>query len=223
MIKLFCEHQVMRKGYNMNYSEDNQLRAKLRFLARLLAKLREKTERHALGLSDFIHPKFYDAFVESVTDIRSQNKQLALTLGHFIKKITLKKKASAIKKGDRMERNDAEDFLAIYDSSWNELVASSTVRLQQKQKLSQQVLLPGTDDLTKFQIYLATEIGRCETQSYTKLVKLVISTLMLFNKRRPFEVAEMTVEDFRLARVNKDDRQEMMDALLPDEKAMADR
>lgn len=204
----------------MTFTEDNQIRSKLRFLARLLVKLRDMTGLK-LSLSDFIHPKYYDSFVSAVIELRKENQQLAVTLGFFIRKIALKKKATAIKNGNETERTVAADFLDVYDSSWNELVASSTLRMQQLQKVNKQVKLPDASDLQKLQKYVTSEIDK--STSYTHLQKLILSALILFNKRRPAEVADITLLDFRTASLSKDDRDDIIRTLSLEERAMAAR
>ena len=86
IIRIFGQLQILRKGPELDFTEINQIRAKLRFLARLKNLISEKSGEYG-ELANFLKPKHYDTFVQAVLEIREQNKQLALTLGHYIKQI----------------------------------------------------------------------------------------------------------------------------------------
>lgn len=220
LIKKFGQHQLLRKGEFVNWSETNQIRGKLRFLARLLQAV-HTTSGKTLSMSEMLKPQFYDVFVSSVLEIRKENKQLAFTLGHYVKKLCLLKTAEAIKSMDDAMKMEAERFLDLYNSSWSETVSSSTLRMQQKQKINKTVLLPTISDLEKLTKFVAYELSR--ERDYTRVQKLVIMSLILFNKRRPAEVANITFRDYNLSLHNQEDREEIIRSLSPEEKAVAGR
>lgn len=223
LIKIFGQHQILRKG-DLNFSETNQLRGKLRFLARLLLAIREKTETE-LSFSELLRPEYYDAFVAAVLEIRQSNKQLALTLGHYVKQICLLNISEGIKSENKAMRKGSEDFLKLYNSSWCTTVASSTARMQQKEKLNKSVKLPITADLIKITKFVQSEIEGelAKDTNYIRLQKLVLASLLLFNKRRPAEVADIKVSDYRLSFDNQEDRAEIMSSLTAEEEIMASR
>lgn len=226
LIRLFAKHQLLRKGDSETYQETNQIRQKLRFLARLLIQLRKVSERE-LMLSDFIAPQYYDDIVDAVLELRQANKQLAVTLGHFIKKLAILKIGEAIRQGDKAMKEVAQNFLDLYTSSWTELVMSSTIRMQQKEKLEKVVLLPTSDDLTKLSKFIDAEIEQETVQgvpsNYVRLQKLVMAALLLFNKRRADEVATMTIGEFRLGQLSKEDKSDILQHLPVDEKTISSR
>lgn len=223
LIKIFGQHQILRKG-DLNFSETNQIRGKLRFLARLLLGIREKTETE-LSFSELLRPEYYDAFVAAVLEIRQSNKQLALSLGHYVKQICLLNISEGIKSGNKVMRKRSEDFLKLYDSSWCTTVASSTARMQQKEKLNKSVKLPTTADLIKITEFVRSQIEGelARDADYVRLQKLVLASLLLFNKRRPAEVADIKVSDYRLSFDNQEDRAEIMSSLTAEEEIMASR
>ena len=55
-------------------------------------------------------------------------------------------------------------------------------------------------------------------QEYTRLQKLIMTALICFNKRRPAEVANLTLADYRLSLHNTEDREEIMKRLSPEER-----
>lgn len=64
------------------------------------------------------------------------------------------------------------------------------------------------------------ELG--ELKSYAELVLRTISGLILFN-RRPMEVAELKVTDYRFSLALQEDRVEVLDNLSVEEKVIATR
>lgn len=100
LIRLFERHQLLRKGDQVSFAELNQIRSKLRFVARLVKELHSTTGDATKTLTEFLHPRYYDDFVTAVLSIREINKQMAFTLGHYIKKLCYLKLSEAIKKQD---------------------------------------------------------------------------------------------------------------------------
>ena len=225
LIKLFARHQLLRKGDQLAFDEINQIRQKLRFLGRLLYALHQKTST-TLSFQQLLRPEFYDAFVESVLGIRKENKQVAFTLGHYIKKLCLLNIAEAIKSKNPVMKSRTQEFFDLYNGMWSETVSSSTVRMQQKAKLNQVVLLPELPDLKCLTAFVDEEIRKemaAETIDYTRLLKLLLATLVLFNKRRPAEVANLTEDEYKLSFHNQEDRDEIIATLSPEEKAVSGR
>ena len=71
----------MKKGEDLNRTEANNIKIKLRHLARLLQLLREKTDIEG-GFIKFSKPKFYDMFVAVVWELREISKQMAIAFGN---------------------------------------------------------------------------------------------------------------------------------------------
>lgn len=176
-------------------------------------------------LSDFIAPQYYDNVVDAVIELRKENKQMVLTLGHFVKKLAILKIGEAIRGQDKALKEEAQSFLDLYSSSWTELVMSSTLRMQQKEKLEKVVLLPTSDDLTKLSKFIGAEIEKETVQcaNYTRLQKFVMSALLLFNKRRADEVASMTIADFRMGQVSREERSDIVQHLPYNERSLSAR
>lgn len=203
-------------------SHENQVRAKLRFLGRLLCALRNETKQ-CLSFTDFYKPKYYNAFRDSVLKIRESNKQLALTLGHYIKKLCLLNISESSKAGSNEVRKDCQDFLDIYNAEWTDTVSASTLRLQQQHHLNKKLVLPVASDIKILTEYLKSEIAK-ET-NYTRLQKLIMTSLIVFNKRRPAEVANLTIQDFVLSKetTKEQDQSELMADLPIEEQLLSKR
>lgn len=221
IIRLFGENQILRKGDQLTFTETNQIRAKLHFLARLLAQLHVQTDS-TMSFSELLRPQYYDAFVSSVLAIRETNKQVALTLGHYIKQICLLNIAESIKSQNKAAEKEAEKFLKLYNSSWSTTVASSTARLQQMAKLNKALQLPDTNDLVNLTKFINAKICDPSTD-YTMLQKFVMTAIILYNKRRPAEVAEIKISDYQLSLHNQEDREEILNSLPAEERVVASR
>lgn len=220
LIHAFAKHELLKKGDQLNHSEFNQIRQKLRFIARLIVKLQTLSGiQHTL--TDFLQPKFYDVFVQAILKLREENQQLALTVGYYIKKLCLIKQAEGIKSGDSNKRVEAKDFMDIYNSSWNDTVASSTVRMQKGAKVNKVVALPSTEDLAKLRRFLDERIA--VEADYVTLQKIIISSLILFNKRRPMEVTDIYLADYLMCSANNEESEEVLQYLSPEEKVLAQR
>lgn len=224
LIHIFGNHQILKKG-ELTWTESNHLRNKLRFLGRLLIAVRKESGT-LLSFSELLSPRFYDNFVAATLVLRGKSKQLAVTLGHYLKQICMLNIAEGIKSGNKKLREDSELFLQLYNSSWSATVASSTIREQQKEKLNKPESLPVPEDLLKLTSYVQQQIeGELlkSTVDYTRLQKMVLASLVLFNKRRPAEVADMKVSDYTLSLDRQDDRKDVLSSFSFDEQISAAR
>lgn len=204
----------------MTFDEKNNIRSKLRAVARLLILLREETHE-TNSLSEFFKPKYYEAFECCVLKIRETNKQLAFTVGNYVKQLCIMNISMCIRKDNFDLQKLSKNFLNEYNSSWG-AIASSTTRMQRKSKINRKEDLPTMDDLKKLYNYLQEEIEK-SAESYTNLQKVVLAYLILFNKRRPAEVANVTISDFRISLEMQEDREEIFAGLSPVERSMAQR
>lgn len=215
----------MRKGDTFSFAEKNQIRGKLRFLARLLHMVQKLTQSKQ-SFSELLNPTRYTAFVESVTEIRKSNKQLAIQLGTMLKKMCLLNIGESIKQGNQDMRKAGEDFLTLYNGSWSEEVVASTLRMQKLHKLNKTLELPLTADIVRFTEFLRQEIEHemINSSSYSRLSKLVLASLLVYNKRRPAEIADIKVSDYQLA-VSSEEQcpEEVMSSLTIEERVLANR
>ena len=179
-------------------------------------------------LSEFVVPIYYDGFVDAVIELRQENKQLAITLGYYVRKLAVLKRGEGIRRRDSVMRTEGQDFLDLYSSSWGETVMPSTLRMQQKEKLNKPILLPSGNDIQKLAKFIDTEIERelelsAGKNNHAKLQKLLLSALLIFNKRRPQEVASLTVGDFRAGQATRDDRSDILTHLPIEEQTISER
>ena len=225
LIKNFARHHLLRKGDVITFTEANQIRSKLRFLGRLLIKLRAISEKD-YSFMEFLKPAHYNLWVRSVIELRQMNKQLAVTVSYYTKKLAVMKKAEGILRSIPTMKEEASNFLDLYSSSWSEEVLSSTIRMQQQEKVGKPVSLPKSEDLQRLTAFIDKEIDQEVNSNQTdfiRLQKLMLAALLVFNKRRPAEVAEVTVADYRRAQADFDDKADLLNFLTIDEKSISQR
>ena len=179
---------------------------RLRLLGRLLIEC-ENVRGSSLSLKDLIKPTNFDLLIHSVqnmTEGEKKAKSVGLKVGHSIRKCCIVAKCMAIKSGDEQRRTEADNFLALMDGEWNDMVSSSLLRELYDCKLNKDTVLPVTKDLVIFNNYLeemlkkATQdmlANRCE-ENYFYLAKVVLCKIVVFNKRRGGEVSRISVSDF---------------------------
>lgn len=175
----------------------NNIRTKLRSVGRLLMQLRESIGNY--HLIDMIKPTNYEKFVQAVRQLSLKSDQLGLTLTNYVKQLALMKREEGIVRSDKIMRAEGDKFLEVYNSSWTARVSSHIGRRQRVKKINQPHELPIEDDLRKLRKYIRDESDKSDN-SIRKLKKLVLADLMVFNKRRPMEIHNMTIEAYRLAK-----------------------
>ena len=100
-------------------------------------------------------------------------------------------------------------------------MAAKRKRLKTLNKIEE---LPLTCDLSRLTSHLKEKLKRCQEMELVDCAKHCLVFLILFNKRRPFEVAEIKVSNY-LAEINRkiEDHTEIMNCLDESEKILAQR
>lgn len=189
-------------------------------MARLCSQIREETHT-CLDLADYITPEYFNDVVKAAKVLSLASPQLCIALGHYLRHLVLLKLSKAITVKDSVQRNSADDFKLLMEARWNTQVTTVTRRRQKLVKMNKADEIPETEDLVKFSEYLKCQLKN-EINS-TEIAKLCMTQLILFNKRRPFEVAELTKDDFRTITDTAAANKEVLDSLTETEKMLAKR
>lgn len=112
LIQEFAKHLIQRLGLpeERRPSDINNIRNKLRSLARLVKLLQPPTAGIFVELSRFIAPQHFDSVIAASRDMAISSPQLGLALGHYLKQTVMQKIALAIKGREPIDLKDAEDF-----------------------------------------------------------------------------------------------------------------
>ena len=72
---------------------------------------------------------------------------LALKAGKLLKKLAFLKKGNAIRKRDSTQRQDAEDFISLYEAEWNDRVTGIARQNISERRYNKKEILPVTNGL----------------------------------------------------------------------------
>jgi hypothetical protein len=223
-------------GRKQDQKEDDIYRVSqaARTLARIVLLARETRENTTLD--ELVVPHNFDLVVDIAkklsTDKESPSLNVGKYIGHLLVNVCLSKYCAALRNGDQKGKEDAMDFRKLIEREWNSRVNRAAMRRISKEKRNKMPSIPLTDDLKTFRNFLIKGIREkservrksCKASDWIELAKMVMTRLILFNKRRRTEVREMRVDEY-LARPKWNEEQggEMMQALSPVNQQLAKR
>ena len=172
----------------------------MRELARLVLDLEHNSEGEIRTLEQDLHVKNFDKMITSVRQIAQYSGEshsfkkgsLALKLGYSVKKCAIIMKSQAIQQCDKVQIENADNFLSLFNGNLCDHISSSANMSLEKEKFNKPQLLPTCREVQKLYSYLKN----LEADDYPTLAKAVICQISLFNRKRGGEVQRMTIEDF---------------------------
>ncbi|XP_053388365.1 uncharacterized protein LOC123554731, partial [Mercenaria mercenaria] len=137
----------------------------------------------------------------------------------------------AVDNENKMKKGEAKDFLHHFAAHWNSQVSCVANRTMKLRAINKTIELPRTDDIISLKQYLVAEIQSAmknrkpEYKEYVKTAQMVLVRIVIFNKRRISEVAELKVEDFgkRIQGDAADGNEEILSSLDIAEKTLCNR
>ena len=230
LILKFGEKLYMKLGHERH--QKHYISTKMRELGRLLIQVRKRCS--ASVLTDCISPDKFPEVAAAVRELAAYDSagntygvpSLALKVGQSLVKCALILKAERIQKGEDTTR--VCRFLDLYDLEWTDQVARGALTTLKEKRWNKPPLIPLTRDVQKLQQYLDTELASRKARlqdeaspvTHKAFAEVVLSRLMLFNRRRQGEAGRMTIEDFSKRRAPKAD-DDVVDCLSPLEKQLA--
>lgn len=214
------ERSILRLGEDLyakhghDKSKHDYIRQKMREMGRLIRH--SQREGKLKKIEDFYVPSNFNHVVAAVKDVAGfdedtntyKTPSLALKLGHSLKKI-----ADILECEAQMSDSDNKQFLenlrrtrSLYEKKWDVLVSSSALQTLKEWKWNKPQLFPFTEDVKKMHIYL----DECRKQyqgalnddpnkkNWSKLAKVTLCEVILFNRRREGEVSKMPLSAFTL-------------------------
>ncbi|XP_078312171.1 uncharacterized protein LOC111134313 isoform X1 [Crassostrea virginica] len=213
-------------------SDCDNIRTKLRSVARLLRKLNEN-KFVPQDLTCFIRPSEFNNVVAAVKTLyrESDSPQLGITLGHYIKQISLLKASIALEEEDERKKKEANEFQEMYAAHWNSRVACVANRTQRLRALNAPNSMPSTEDLVCLKNYVEQEmklkmkVMKPSYEQYVQLAHLLIVRIAVFNKRRISEVDQLSITDFENRILGQDigNNSEIINSLEFSERALLKR
>lgn len=226
LILSMARHEILRQGERELRRPNclNPIRQKLRGSANVLAKSQD-IDKSINTMSDLFKPSNFETFLTACRGIAANNDQMGLTIGGYIKQLLLLKISTAIQNDQPDSQRETEQFRFLMDAHFLSVVSSVAGKRQRMKKISRPDELPLHGDMNKLAVYLKKEISKIsDPKQSPRLSKLVLAYLILYNKRRPMEVSEITSKSFiKEAMRDIHDNEEIMNSLSFAEKVMAKR
>ena len=232
LIKEFSKSMLLRLGEKseQRIKDIDNVRTKVRTVGRLLKELNE-TKEAALPLSDYITGRNFGLVTNATKSLalKSDSPQVALTLGHYIKHVALLKISVGIQEDNSDYIKEGRNFQELYQCHWNSRVSSVAKRRQQLRHINKESKLPLTKDLIALKKWTQNELKRSiknnspDESLLTRIARLCIVRIAMFNKRRIAEVSEMTVSDFVSVEENDEIDSEIYNSLDMSEKILSKR
>ena len=177
----------------------------VRTLGRLILEAKKTT---LCNLDSLIKPNNFDLVVSSSKSMTFEKENPSLTLGKYlgnlISHVIETKLGSALRHSNDEKLEEAQRFRTLFKSEWNYRVNCVAEKKINKRKRSSVQTIPLISDLHKLREHI--EKSMADTYDalkfyklpcdWSKLAKLTLCRLIMFNKRRRSEVREITVEDY---------------------------
>ena len=177
-------------------SQRMRLAAKLKIAVN---KMNNESDR-VLSMWEIMAPEFFDnvclgaikcciPYSDDVEeDLTSPSN--ALKLKYDVKRLVNAKWAFAIKQGKEEEEKQCQKFLQLMEIEWGERVTKLCRMVLDQRRFEETKELPAPEDVKKLTGYLIQELKQTELNSanFWRIVALLQSRLMLYNKRRSGEI-----------------------------------
>nr|XP_022330999.1 uncharacterized protein LOC111129143 isoform X1 [Crassostrea virginica] len=189
----------------------------MRLVSRLLQELRKKKDQPLWSFQEALAPANFDLFVESalacgysdssqLEDDELHHPSTPIKIGFDITRLAGLKLALSIKMSDEVGRKEATDFLQLLKMEWSTRVNRISRATLAERNFNRRKPLPDPEDIVKLASYLVTELQKLENDldpvladgvKFRRVVMLVQSRLLLYNRRRPGELEALSLEYYR--------------------------
>lgn len=225
LIKDFARNELLRQGDASirRPTAFNPIRQKLRALANCVSQA-NSLDPGIESMTHLISPKKFNVFIKVCTNIANTNNQMGLTIGGYIKKIVLLKISTAIVEDSSNMQREAEQFRYLFDAHFTSQVSAVARKKQRLKRIDMPEDLPLFEDMQVLGTYIKKQISQIAKNETVRLSKLILAYLVMYNKRRPFEVAEIERDTYiRQAYKSVQDNKEILASLSYAERLMATR
>ena len=177
---------------------------KLRQMGRFVRKCREKSE--IKSLQECFVPRNFDTVLRVVKLCGEQDEygeyaspSVVQRLSTYLKHVAQLAKSQAIKEGDENMQKNVDQFLQLHENELCVLTCNAKVTLDERH-YNKTEILPVFEDINIVSEYIDKEIKNWMAKSgddaYVNLVKLNLSKIILFNRKRCGEAEKMTMENY---------------------------
>ncbi|KAL2093744.1 hypothetical protein ACEWY4_011056 [Coilia grayii] len=208
--------QLLDKGQGDAAVREDYIRQRIRELGRLLVTCQRITPMYSL--MDLMPPKNWDHLIAVLNEVAGRddetgcfcNPTILTQLYRSLQKIGRFVESDAVSQQDEELTENARSFNKDFVKKWRKLFPtpystrkSATTSSQQRHKIGVK-LLPFTEDIKNLHTYLKDHVGEClsalcaspNQTVWANLAKTVLAQLIMFNRRKAREVAQLTLKEF---------------------------
>ncbi|XP_053277530.1 uncharacterized protein LOC128438830 isoform X3 [Pleuronectes platessa] len=202
--------EQMYNQYSSDVRKHDYIRQNLRQLARLVLEAQKTTPLK--NLEEFFYPSSFRHVVSAVKVLAGYDLEnntfsipsLAIKLGYHLQKACSIVEANAVKSGDTSLAESAKNFLVVYQKKWNRLISSGALTNLREIKKTSDGNVPIAQDIRLLNSHLDTVHRLAETklgenpsaENYACLAKVILARTIVFNRRKPGEVASIQLKTF---------------------------
>ncbi|XP_039463806.1 uncharacterized protein LOC116330566 [Oreochromis aureus] len=225
--------EYMYNHYGRDAKKHPYIRQNLRQIARLVLEAQKTTPMKKL--EDFFHPSNFQRVVSAVNVLAGYDSEtkiyaapsVAIKLGHSLQKTCSIVKDNAVKSGDTKQAEAAKNFLSVYQKKWTKLVSSAALRSLREIKSKRAKQIPLVQDMKRLHFHLEKVHTIAEknlrdslsTENFVALARVMLARIILFNKRKPREVATIQLTEF-MSRTKSDPPDDLDPSVTELEKTM---
>ncbi|XP_070183875.1 uncharacterized protein [Littorina saxatilis] len=196
-------NKLQREKYARNY---------MRLVARLLLKLRSETGETSMTMSEFLTPSFFDSIVKCCIHLAQPDNEdfeeakapsNPIKLEFEIQRLLDIKWAMLVKKGAPQEAlQEVTNLSKLFEKEYSRRVSRKAKNILTTRNLTVSQDVPNPETIEKLTLYLRGELERYNKEgdggewTFAKLAVLVQARLILFNKRRSFELDSISLHNY---------------------------
>ncbi|XP_033638838.1 uncharacterized protein LOC117299409 [Asterias rubens] len=212
LITMFAEKLTKKHGHSKD--QEGYIRQRLREVARMVLEYRLFTQHSNAMLADLICPEKFNEVIEATRRAAGFQEEtnlyttpsLALKIGHSLKSCAEILRGDALLSRDTVLEKDCKAVISLYNLNWEGEVSHHALRTLHEVKRNNPKLLPLTGDIVKLSRYLKNQVqerhkelqktNKDVPKVWTKLAELLLTQIIVFNRKRPGEVSKMTLSDY---------------------------
>ncbi|KAI4455617.1 hypothetical protein MML48_9g00010649 [Holotrichia oblita] len=213
------------------------VRQNMRRLAKLL-QYAQKENGEIKKLIDILRPCHFQLIIAGVNKMAQYNTEtesydsptLAINFGTLIKKCCDLAYVDLLQVTDTNEqRKDIKILKKLAESQWADEVSAQAITNLNQNKWNKEELLPLTSDLKKLGEFLQKTSEKAfhdlnanenDLSAYTTLKDVIYTQIILLNRRRPAEVAQLKVQTFKSIDLENQKNSEFEECLTETEKIL---
>ena len=209
LIREFGERLFLKLGGEQH--QRHHIGNKMRELGRLLHELQR--EDSGARLEDYLQSPKFLTIVQATKEISKYDNDvnkygapsLAMKLGQDLKKCGKILKARKLQSGE--DTTSVNDFMDLLSMDWNDSVSRRARTTLEEERWNKEPLIPLTEDLHTLQRFLDAKMETLKqkltehptTDAHKAYGEVVLTRLILFNRRRQGEAGRVSVDALRKA------------------------